>query len=72
MQNKNIISDDILDNVSGGYYTGGKDDAQANGKCPHCATLLKKAGKYYKCTECGCVFDKYGNEIGGSDCVHYD
>ena len=64
MQDKNIISDDILDSVNGG--TGGdNDDAQANGKCPYCATLLKKAGKNYMCSECGCIFDKYGNEIGG-------
>ena len=67
MLNKDIISDDMLDAVNGGLGKDYKDDAQANGKCPHCGSFLKKNGVYYRCTDCRLLFDKYGNEIGGDD-----
>ncbi len=67
MLNKDIISDDMLDAVNGGFEKYYKDDAQANGKCPHCESFLKKNGVYYRCIDCGLLFDKYGNEIGRDD-----
>ncbi len=63
MLKNNVISDDMLEGVSGGAR--GEDDAQEDARCPHCASFLKKNGRYYRCTDCRLLFDEFGNEIGG-------
>lgn len=60
--NDNIrkLNDNELDMISGGRYI---DDAQAEGKCPYCAVMLKKTGNHFECPECGTRFDRDGKEI---------
>ena len=68
MLKNNVISEDMLEEVSGG--AGDRDGAPTKIKCPrcpHCGSFLKKNGVYYRCTDCRLLFDEFGNEIGGDD-----
>ncbi len=53
---KRELSLEELDQVSGGIEE--IDDPQANGRCPDCATVLKKVNGGFKCPDCGVVYTK--------------
>lgn len=66
----NRISEDMLEGVNGGMggWKGAKgDDPVSLGKCPYCTTILKKAGNYYQCPDCGSKFDRNGKHINDVD-----
>lgn len=65
MDKKNMIDEEILENVSGGVERVVSDDPQSAGRCKKCSALLRKTEYGYFCPDCNTMYDRNKRVIDG-------